>query len=335
VRAGVIFGIVLVLLLIQVSAATPHGEVKNVIVLIGDGMGFGQVQLTKLVYGHLNIENIPYTGFELTDSLSGEVTDSAAAGTAIATGFKTYNGMISTLKFDGKVVNLTTLLELAQFMNKSTGLVTTTRITHATPAVFASHTESRKMEEEIARQLIQHKVNVLFGGGKGKFDERTLNLAKKYGYEVVFDRKGLEEVSGDYVLGLFADSHIPYVLDRDANTPSLLDMTKKAIEILERNPNGFFLMVEGGRIDHACHTNDVASTVAETKEFDDVVGYVLEYAREKDDTLVIVTADHETGGLAVGIDYGSPVNVEKMKGIKKSISFMVADKEGRRYQGCH
>ncbi|ALM76338.1 alkaline phosphatase [Thermococcus barophilus] len=327
------FGLVLIIGLLvfaqagiaTVPATTPASGVKNIILIIGDGMGFAHIQLTRIVYGKLNLEDFPYTGYEMTYSLSGEVTDSAAAATALATGIKTYNGMISTVTRGDKMYNLTTLIELAQFLGKSTGLVTTTRITHATPAAFGAHVEDRDMEAEIAKQLIEHRINVLFGGGKKKFDEATLELAKKYGYEVIFDKEGLEKANGEYVLGLFASSHIPYVLDRTENDVGLLDMTKKAIELLERNPNGFFLMIEAGRIDHASHGNDIAAALAETKELDDVVGYVLEYAKKRGDTLVIVTGDHETGGLAVGINYGKVVDVDKILSIKKSASFMAAE----------
>ncbi|WP_198300092.1 alkaline phosphatase [Thermococcus thioreducens] len=306
------------------SISAPHG-VKNVILIIGDGMGFAHLQLTRLVYGPLNIEKMPYSGVEMTYSRSGEVTDSAASATALATGIMTYNGMISTVKEGGKTYTLTTVLELAKALGKSTGLVTTTRITHATPAAFGAHVEDRDMEAEIAKQLVENRVNVLFGGGKKYFDDETLNLAKAYGYQVVFDKAGLESASGDYVLGLFSSSHIPYVLDRTENDVGLLDMTKKAIELLEKNPNGFFLMIEAGRIDHASHGNDIAAALAETKELDDVVGYVLEYARQRGDTLVVVTADHETGGLAMGTNYGKVVDVQGILNIKASTGTMAAE----------
>ncbi|HIQ39330.1 MAG TPA: alkaline phosphatase [Methanothermococcus okinawensis] len=323
-----------ILLAFQVSVAKSYNVenlsvksqgVKNIIVLIGDGMGFSQVEITRLCYGHLNMEDMSYLGYELTDSLSGPVTDSAAAGTAIATGFKTYNGMISTIKIGDKVVNVTTLLELAKYSGKATGLVTTTRITHATPAVFASHVEDRDMEKEIARQLIEKRVNVLFGGGKREFDNNTLKLAEDIGYKVIYTKEELEDIDGKYVLGLFSDSHIPYVLDRNTDTVGLLDMTKKAIALLEKDPDGFFLMVEGGRIDHACHANDIASVVAETKEFDDVVGYCLDYARKNKNTLVIVLADHETGGLGIGIDYGDPIDEKVILDIKASTGKMAKE----------
>ncbi len=297
--------------------------VKNIIILVGDGMGFSQLQLTRETYGHLAMEDMPSTGFELTDSLSGEVTDSAAAGTAIATGFKTYNGMISTVRDNG-VKNVTTMLELAKECGKSTGLVTTTRITHATPAVFASHVEDRDSEKEIAPQLLNHKVNVLFGGGKKYFNEDLLKVAEEKGYDIAYNNNSLNSLNSKYSLGLFADSHIPYVLDRDNNTPSLKDMTKKAVELLDKNNNGngFFLMVEGGRIDHASHGNDIASVLAETKDFDEAVSYCLDYAKKNGDTLVVVLADHETGGLAVGTGYGDPVKEDKILGIKASTGVM-------------
>ena len=298
---------------------------KNIILLIGDGMGFSHIHITKLAYGRLNMEEFQNTAYGLTYSLSGEVTDSAAAGTELATGVMTYNRMVSTIKVNGKIVNLTTILEVAQELGKSTGLVTTTRITHATPAVFCAHVEHRKMEKEIARQLIEHRINVLMGGGKKEFDANTLKLARELGYKIIYTKKELEDVDGKYVLGLFAESHIPYVLDRDGNTPSLLDMTKKAIEILEKDSDGFFLMVEGGRIDHAAHANDIASVIAETKEFDDVVGYVLDYAKRRGDTLVIVVADHETGGLTVGVNYGRCIDFEKIKQIKRSVEYIAEE----------
>ncbi|WP_456419421.1 alkaline phosphatase [Methanocaldococcus infernus] len=295
-----------------------EGRAKNVIVLIGDGMGISQVYITKLCYGHLAMEDFPYSGYEMTDSLSGEVTDSAAAGTAIATGFKTYNKIISQVKNNGKYYNVTTLLELAKKLDKATGLVTTTRITHATPAVFGAHVENRDMEKEIAKQYLEKKINVLLGGGKEEFSNELLEKYKEEGYEIVYNKDQLEKANSKYLLGLFSDSHIPYVLDRNEDVPSLLDMTKKAIEILEKNPNGFFLMVEGGRIDHACHGNDIASVVAETKEFDDVVRYCLNYAKKRGDTLVIVLADHETGGLGLGLNYGDSIDEDKILNIKAS-----------------
>ena len=336
-RVLAIIGLMLIILATTTTLAytnvtyqQPTTKVKNVIFLIGDGMGLSHIRLTQLAYGRLALEYFTDIGIVYTDTLSGEVPDSAAAGTALATGVKTENGMISMVPVNGKLVSVMTLLELAQKLGKSTGLITTTRITHATPAVFASHVPDREMEVEIAEQLIEHGVDVLMGGGLKRFSEDLLEKAREEGYTVIFNKTQLLELEGaKKVLGLFAWSHIPYVLDRDETVPSLVDMVAKAIDILDDNPNGFFLMVEGGRIDHAAHGNDAPSVVAETKEFDEVVGLALNYALSRDDTLVIVVADHETGGLAVGgYGYGQVINFTLLLGVKASAIHMAEEIQG-------
>lgn len=311
---------------------------KNIILLIGDGMGINHIRLTELVFGKLNITIIPNIGgtigLALTFSLISEIPDSAAAGTAIATGFLTDNRFISMVPTEeGVVIPVPTIAEIAKKLGKSVGLVTTTRITHATPAVFAAHVPHRDYEDLIALQYIENEVaDVLLGGGARYFNETIISLALSRNWHVVKSRSELLSVdpkSISKLLGLFASSHIPYVLDRDGDIPNLVEMTAKAIEILEKNPNGFFLMIEGGRIDHAAHANDVASVVWETKEFDDVIGYVVEYAAKKGDTLVIITADHETGGLALSgllvgdLDsYNWVINKTAILSIKKSVEYM-------------
>ncbi len=301
------------------------GKVKNIILIIGDGMGIEEITLARLVYGSLNMARFPYTGYVLTYSLSGEVTDSAAAATEIATGVMTFNGMIGMTSINGNNFKVTTILEIAEMMGKSTGLISTTRITHATPASFAAHVPDRGMETEIAQQLIMNDVDVLFGGGASRFSEELLAMAREKGYQVIFTKEELYSVRGGKVLGLFARSHLPYVIDRDESIPSLPEMTRVALSILEKNPNGFFLMVEAGRIDHAGHTNDPTSVAAETKELDDVVGVALEYAMERGDTLVVVTADHETGGLSIGVTYGRSINFELLKSVRKSLESMARE----------
>lgn len=332
-----IIGLTLILLATATSLAytnvvyqQPTTKVRNIIFLIGDGMGLSHIRLTQLAYGRLALEYFTDIGIVYTDSLSGEVTDSAAAGTALATGVKTENRVISMVPVNGKLVSVMTLLELAQKLGKSTGLITTTRITHATPAVFASHVPDREMEAEIAEQLIEHGVDVLMGGGLKYFPEDLLEKAREAGYTIIFNKTQLLELEdAKKVLGLFAESHIPYVLDRDETVPSLVDMVAKAIDILDDNPNGFFLMVEGGRIDHAAHSNDAPSVVAETKEFDEVVGLALNYALGRGDTLVIVVADHETGGLAVGgYGYGRVINFTLLLGVKASAIRMAKEIQG-------
>ncbi|MEM1541426.1 MAG: alkaline phosphatase [Ignisphaera sp.] len=217
----------------------------------------------------------------------------------------------------------------------SVGVVTTTRVTHATPAVFTAHAPHRDMEQEIVLQQIALEVDAILGGGRRFYTSELVSEARRRGYTVVFNRSSplrVDSAKTRRLLGLFADSHIPYVLDRDSETPSLVEMTAKAIEILDKNPCGFFLMIEGGRIDHAAHANDIASVIAETKEFDDVVGFVTLYARSRGDTLVIVTSDHETGGLTIGLGVEIPTNIRYVLSVKASVEKIANEVRGRSAQ---
>jgi alkaline phosphatase len=270
--------------------------------MIGDGMGIAQITLARLSLTPssppLNMDTMPYVALVKTHSANSMVTDSAAAGTALATGFKTNNGMISVLP-DGTPVE--TILERAMKLGKAAGLVTTTTITHATPASFGAHVNSRGEESDIAVQYIEKKIDVLLGGGKAMFTPTSkhrrdlIREAKDLGYAVVESRDALLSTTNSKILGLFQDG----ALTTDPPEPSLAEMTEKAIQVLSTNRDGFFLMVEGGQIDWRCHDNDKVGTVKQVLQFDLAVGKALEYARKHGDTLVIVTADHETGGLAI------------------------------------
>lgn len=285
---------------------------KNVIFLIGDGMGLAHVTLTDFVFGDLNMMKMPYTGFASTYSNSNTITDSAAAGTALSTGFKTDNGMIGMTP-DKKPAE--TLLEKGIKLGKKTGMVTTTAITHATPACFTAHVEKRYFQRDIAEQQAKSDFNVLFGGGK-KYMEKNYDSAKKHGFEIVNTSKELMNAHSDKVMGIFAKDHMNYSLDRTADEPSLALMTRKAIELLSKdNDKGFFLVVEGGRIDHAAHSNDPIGVIYDTKAFDKAVGEAMSYANLNKDTLVVVTADHETGGLGLGRK-GYNIYPAKFKGFK-------------------
>ena len=278
-----------------------EGDVRNVILLIGDGMGVGQLTAAEVMNGdeELVLTSLPYKSLVTTHSSSNYVTDSAASATSIATGYKTRNGMVSVTA-EGE--DLFTVLEDAEEAGKATGLVTTARVTHATPACFVSHVNSRDKEMDIAGQLLESSVDVVLGGGRTYFT--GLNPEDE-GYTVVYDSTELAAFESGKVLGLFTLGYMSYESERSENEPSLSEMTAKSLMLLSSDPDGFFLMVEGGRIDHASHDNNFDKTMAEMLEFDLAVLEALEYAAGRDDTLVIVTADHETGGLSIVGGYPS------------------------------
>lgn len=284
--------VLLTVLMLSCASAPRHAQdvkVKNVIYLIGDGMGVSQITLAKVVHGKLVLDEFPVVGLVTTHSADQTVTDSAAAATALATGKKTNNFVIG-------IPNTETLLTLAQKRGKATGLVTTARVTHATPAPFAALAEKRSQEQEIANQYPAANVDVLLGGGAKFFGPDLLKKFERY--EIVRTGDELAKAKGPKLLGLFHEDHIPYVLDRRGE-PSLADMTRKALEVLSQDPDGFFVMIEGARIDMACHASDAPSCVHEMVDFDAAVRVAVEFAKKHGDTLVVVTADHATGGLAI------------------------------------
>ena len=275
----------------------------NVIFCIGDGMGFEKVKAASMYAqgktGTLSFEAFPYQGEVTTHSADSLITDSAAASTAMATGLKVDNGVISTaLPGDGS--ELYTLLECFKDQGKSTGLVSTTFITHATPAAFGAHEPKRGNLAEIAEDYLnQTRPNVLLGGGGNGMAEEAAEAA---GYTVVTNRNELLSLKAENVervSGQFGDTNLPYEFDGLGDLPHLSEMTATALKILTKNPTGFFLMIEGGRIDHAGHSNDIERNVYETLEFSRTVQVAFDWAKGREDTLIIVTADHETGGLEV------------------------------------
>ena len=281
---------------------TGTGTIRNVILLIGDGMGVGQLSAAEFENGEesLAISGMPYMSLVTTYSESAFVTDSAASATALATGYKTNNGRIS-MSTTGDP--LTTVVEVAEDNGASTGVVSNTRVTHATPACFMAHVDSRGLEPTIAEQILTTDVDVILGGGRSYFDALNPEAA---GFTVVESRDEFMSTESGKVLGLFSEGYMSYDTCRDPLVePSLSEMTQKSIELLDDDPGGFFLMVEGGRIDHASHDNNYEAMLAEVYAFDTAVMTALEYASGRNDTLVLVTADHETGGLMIvgGYDY--------------------------------
>jgi alkaline phosphatase len=274
-------------------------KVKNVILMIGDGMGLGPVSAARIRAvgpgGRLHMDRMPVTGFVTTYSANGLITDSAAGATALASGFKTNNGMVSMLPDERRPL---TILEAARDRKMATGLVVVCTIPHATPAAFASHVISRDLYPQIFGQMVQNKVDVLFGSGSvgtttQPSDEAT--QAKKAGYGVISNRKELRSATATPVVGLMG------IEEPSAGSPQpmLAEMTAKAIELLRKNQNGFFLMVEGSDIDWAGHGNDAAGSARKTLLFDMAIKEAIEFALRDKHTLVVVTADHDTGGLAI------------------------------------
>ncbi len=321
-------------------------KAKNVILLIGDGMGITQTYVAErykkeLENGHLVLlTNFKTKGTMTTYSSSSEVTDSAASGTALFSGYKTNNGMIN-VKPDGSIPRKT-LGEIAKEKGKSVGIVTTTRVTHATPASVYAHINNRDEENEIAEQLLKFEPDVVLGGGlrhfipkdengsKRKDSKNLIEMFKNKGYVVIYNKDELNNINPKNtkrLAGLFSMSHMAYEVDREnidkyKNQPSIAEMTKKALEILSKNPNGFFLMVEGGRIDHACHAHDAKSEIMDTIAFDNAVKVALDFQKEHPDTIIIVTADHETGGMSIGRGTEYYSNISALKNIDASIEFM-------------
>ena len=303
-------------LMLGVAAASASAEAeapRNVILMIGDGMGFGQVAAGGLYAngeaGSLVMESMERVGKMTTCSASSAITDSAASSTAMATGVKVRTSVLS-VAVPGDGEELYTVLEWARDRGRSTGLVTTVEMVDATPAAFGAHERNRYGYEAVAGDyLTQTRPNVLFGGGSP-----YLASAADAGYEVVSDAASLATLdteSAGYVCGLFGDGDMPYEIDGMGELPDLATMTRAALAILDNNPEGFFLMVEGGLIDDSCHFHRIDRAVTEVAGFDRAVGEVLAWADGRADTLVIVTADHETGGLEVvaGNGPGQPPEV--------------------------
>ncbi|MHA2503595.1 MAG: alkaline phosphatase [Candidatus Kariarchaeaceae archaeon] len=291
------------------TSATHNDEgIDNVILLIGDGMGYEHIRLGSLVeYGiddGLFMQQF-YRGNLTTASDSSEVTDSAAAATAFATGVRTFNSYLSMLP---NGTELPTILEYAQQQGHLTGLVSTANFYHATPAAFASHQDSRYDYTEIISQMLTADVDVVLGGGmhQSNFRDATNfdSTLSAEGYTLVEDRTELLASTATRLFGAFGTGHLPYEAGLDlSDDVRLRDMTQVALDRLQTD-DGLFLMIESGRIDHAGHDNNVVNGALEVIEFDHVVKMVHEFYEANPNTLVVITADHETGGLSIDSSAG-------------------------------
>jgi len=273
---------------------------KNIILLIGDGMGTAQVYAGYTAKkGIMNITGMPVSGFSVTWSANDYITDSGAGGTALSTGVKTNNGSIGV---DAKGQPVKTILEMAEQKGLSTGLISTSSITHATPASFIAHTANRSKYADIAFDFLKTDIDVFIGGGYNNFARRadSLNLIdslKARGYFIARDLKDVDVPSTQRLAALLADEHMPR-MSKGRGT-MLPDATEMALKMLKRNKAGFFIMIEGSQIDWGGHDNDASYIVDEMVDFDNAVGMALQFAAKNGETLVIVTADHETGGFGI------------------------------------
>jgi len=345
-----VLGILVVLFSLVWLFPAQGAEPKNVVLLIGDGMGPEAVGLAiyynRFMNGmekRLNLERLMAagnTGYCLTYQYGTVVTDSASAATALASGIKTRDAIIGK-DHDGR--SMKSIVDVARKLGKSAGVISNTRLTHATPAAFYANIIHRDMENEIAAQLVERgDLAVAFSGGAQHFipegtkvedhpalkgidkkagwgasrrkDGRDLiGEARNRGYALAANDKELAALDAQKtgkVLGLFSASGFPSAIDRQPHhqtgVPTLSQLTAKALDILNKNPQGFFLMVEGGQIDWVEHGNDVASVLHEMNEFDRAIGLAMAFAEQNPDTLIIVTADHDTGGLGIAYNNVNP-----------------------------
>lgn len=280
-------------------------RVERIIYMIGDGMGVAHISATQIAqdYEPLNMERAEYVGLCKTYSANSRITDSAAAGTALATGHKTNNGMIGVTPDS---LPQPSIRERAERAGMATGVIATYPVTNATPAAFVAHVDYRHKEDEIATYYLSNELDVFMGGGSKRFNQRADSLdlftaLREKGYTIAFDLSELEGVSEGKVALLPTEDSMPSMLSGRGNF--LPEATAKALEILTANAKadrmGFFLMVEGSQIDGKAHGHDLEGMVAEIRDFDAAVKVAFDYADNHPGTLVVVTADHETGGLTI------------------------------------
>lgn len=293
---------------------------KNIILFIGDGMGSSYMKAYQLFRDNPKTAEVEDTLFDQmfvgvlsTDPAQpyGAIADSAAAATAMATGVKSYNGAIA-VDVNGKP--LLTVLEAAKHHGLSTGLVATTTVSHATPAAFASHQIDRENEKTIVDQYIDHRykglpyIDILLGGGRAYFERDDRNISdefKSLGYQLINNRTELNTNNHPKLIGLFSDLTMDKMIDRDEATPSLAEMTKAAIKQLSKNDTGFFLMVEASQIDWAGHNQDIVGVISEMQDLEAAVLVAknfVDQVNHMNDTQILITADHSTGGLSVGTE---------------------------------
>ena len=315
-------------------SAAESARARNVIFFVIDGMDHASVMLADLVArrrdgrasAFVTLRSDPGStiGQCMTHSRNSLVTDSAAAGSAFGIGEHIDNRAINVI--DGR--QPAPILTRARDAGFATGLVTTTRITHATPAAMACNAPSRDQEDLIATQLLERRVDVLLGGGAKHFQKQLLDA--HFGYAVARTAAQLDAAPDNRrLLGLFNDDHLNYELDRPATQPSLAQMTHAALGRLDRAPNGFLLQIEAGRVDHAGHANDAAGLVHDMLASDRALDVVADFCKGREDTLLIVAADHGTGGPQL-TKYGEPgaIGIDRIASARKSFEWIIEELGG-------
>ncbi len=292
------------------TKAQEPAKAVNVIYMIGDGMALPQVYAAMLASGEdMTFQQFPYIGVVDTHSASNDITDSAAGGTALASDHKTNNAMLGV---NPDTIPVKTVFEALAEQGKKTGIVVTSYVTHATPAAFYAKVPHRKQYEDIAVQMAENPyINLIIGGGMKHFAQRkdSLDLIGRMENELgwkVYDNLAEVDVTNQKYAVIADTNHMPKAADRGDFLPRAV---KTALKTLDNAENGFFLMVEGSQIDFACHGNDSTWMMDEMLDFDYAVNVALDYAKEKGNTLVVVTADHETGGLTLPDPQGKYTNV--------------------------
>lgn len=306
--------------LCSIIAKAQEAKPLNVIIMIGDGMGHSQMSSAYYFSDDTpNFSRFPVVGLSRTSSSSDKITDSAAGATAISTGKKTKNGYVG---MDPRKKAVENLVEYFSRLNKSTGIVVTSSVTHATPASFYAHVKSRNKEFKIARQLPESQLDFIAGGGLKFFTEDDNNdlmdVLRSKGFAISRDTAALqEEQDSEKRIFLLSDNGMPKVMEGRANY--LSRATEAALRHLASDSTGFFLMIEGSQIDWAGHANNAEYLVQEVLDFDRAIGKVMDFAEKDGNTLVIVTADHETGGFSLNAKevkvpfFGKSRNYDKIR----------------------
>ncbi|MEE4560897.1 alkaline phosphatase [Paenibacillus polymyxa] len=294
--------------------------IKNVIILIPDGMANDATALARWYKGSSLTLDSMASGMVRTHSADAPIADSAPAGTAFATGHKSHTGYVGVLPDEATMPGqqpiaagdakkpVASILEASKLAGKSTGIIATSEIMHATPADFTAHYPDRKNYDALSMQQAYNGVDVVLGGG-GKFLEPAgrkdgqdlIAQIKDQGYDFVTTPEGLKNSISSKLWGSFSPEALAYDLDRDASKePSLAEMTTKAIDVLSKNDKGFFLMVEGSKVDWAAHANDPTGIISDVLSFDEAVKVALDYAKQNQNTVVVAVTDHGNGGLTIG-----------------------------------